>query len=228
MHRTPPITRRASAPAVLLLLAMTSMIGCTSQRHVDASPSETSQTLEANLHAVTPGMMIGRESFPADAIGAWRAPYVYDESAGGGSDQGCGPITDFWERDSGSHVLASLEATANIRELRYRVDLIRPRNEDHRDLAEVVESCPTLNEQSAKAVRIERKSTEGIPAWATAYAGNTSDAGGATSSSVVAGHYRGIDVYVSASRNDRGSVDADMQVIADMFNAQVARLRAQP
>lgn len=216
-----------STGAVLLIACSVWLAGCSLQAERVPSASQTSQTDLANLTTVTPAMMVGRESFPEDAIGNWRSPYIYDEYSGGGTDQGCGPLTEGWERVGNSSILASLDASTKPRELRYRVDLILPKNEDHPDISTVVEACPPL-ERNGDTVRIRRGSVTGIPSWATAYTVNNSGSGGPSSGSHIAGHYRGIDINVAASRNDSPAVAADMGVLAELFNDQIAKLDAQP
>lgn len=216
-----------AASAVLLIAGSAWVAGCSAPQGHIASDSQAPPTQPTSLSVVTPAMMVGRESFPADAIGNWKAPYVYDEPSGGGSDQGCAPLLDRWERVGNSHILASLNASAEPRELRYRVDLIAPKNQDHPDISTVVEACPTL-ELDGHRVQIRRESVTGIPSWATAYTMNISDSDGPASTSVIAGNYRGIDIDVAASRNNSSSVAADMAVLATLFNDQVAKLESQP
>lgn len=176
-----------------------------------------------DLSAINPTMMVGRESFPADAVGDWKPPYMYEEYYGGGSDEGCDPITDFWERGKDSHALASLDATPNPHELRYRVDLILPKNRNHRDIASVVDACQTF-EFNDHTVRVERQSVADVPAWAAAFKLELMPSG--ETQSWVMGQFRGIDVKVSAT-NAAGMPDP-MPAVAKLFNDQVAKLEDQP
>lgn len=224
-HRPPGAILR-SVGAVLLIAGTACLVGCSPKHEQGAPATETSRAQQPKLTTITPAMMVGREAFPADAVGNWRAPYIYDESSGG-SDQGCAPLSARWERVGNSHIVASLDATAEVRRLRYRVDLIMPKNGDHPDIGSVVEACSTL-EQNGHSLRIQKESVSGIPSWATAYTVNASGTGDRSSVSVIAGHYRGIDIDVAASRNETSSVAGDMPVLTKLFNDQVAKLASQP
>ncbi|TRW86198.1 hypothetical protein FK535_06910 [Mycolicibacterium sp. 018/SC-01/001] len=215
--------------AVLIVAGLASIAGCSSQQEEigDHSANATSGTQQAKLTIVTPAMMVGRESFPSNASGNWQAPYLVDEPSGGGSDLGCAPLTERWERVGDSHVLASLDANAESRSLRYRVDLILPKNQDHPNIATIVEACPTL-EQNGNTVQIRKESVAGIPLWATAFTVSSLVADRPSSASVIEGQYRGIDIDVAASRNNSSLAAADMGVLATMFNDQVAKLEFKP
>lgn len=153
-----------------LTLIAGAVIGCQPSRITVSHkpiPSEV-RSQKPDLSAVTPTMTVGRESFPADAVGNWKSPYMYEEYGGAGSDEGCSPITEFWERSKDSHVMASLDATPKPHELRYRVDLILPKNRNHRDIADVVDACHTIEFEDI-TLRAERQSVADVPTWATAF-----------------------------------------------------------
>lgn len=216
---------------VLSLLGVLVFLVCTgcSFRPLVLAPKAASlgggevQSQKPDLNAISPAMMVGRQSFPTDAVGDWKPPYMYEEYSGAGSDEGCGPIAAFWERGADSHALASLDATTIPHELRYRVDLILPKNRNHRDIAGVVDACHTFEFQG-HSVRVERESVDGVPAWATAFKLELMSPG--ETQSWVMGQYRGIDIKVSAT-NAAGRPDP-MPAVAKLFTDQVAKLEEQP
>lgn len=212
---------------VALVVSTSWMTACSAVHNREALTSDAAPSSTADLTAVTPEMVVGRASFPADAIGKWTVPYMYDEPSGAGSDEGCAPLAEGWEHSSDAHALASLDAEAVSRRLRYRVDLILPYNQDHRDIASVIESCRTLDGQGEKHVQVRRETVSDIPSWATAYTINASDVGGPASATTIAGQYRGIDIKVAASRNDSASSAADVPAVVKLFNDQVAILESQ-
>lgn len=216
---TRPIIALATAACVIWVAGCASSSDGSASSHTSGA-LRSSEPSRPNITQLSGSMVVNEKSFPQISDATWKPGYIVpDSSRGARSD--CGLLLS-----GAAHVENSLARAALIGQSRnpmFKVELSLPTDGQLPNWGALVDKCGSFTAGN-RTLTIRRASSGQLPSWATAARITIKDDGGEDTAQVIYGNYRGVAIFVQASRKPEPT-DDDAAAATTLFNDQVAKLQ---